>query len=140
MGLVQETQQTFLASVRTNNVRMVSVAAVTPASGAPGAWAVAIADAALAVDYWLYSLSFDSQSAAAIFDYDVATPQAGTTLLINSLHLEAIAIAAASMPFIVLPIPILIPVSATNGLAIRQATASGQTMNVMAAYLTGLGT
>jgi len=141
MSLIQASEQTWLARVRTNNVRQVSVPAVAPVSGAPGAFKIAIADAALAVDYWLFSLSFDTQSAAAIFDYDVATPQAGTTLLINSLHFEAIAIAAGmlGMPH-VLPIPMLIPVSATNGLAIRQATASGQTCNVVAAYLIGLGT
>jgi hypothetical protein len=139
MALPQEVQMTFLAKVRTNNVRIVSVTAVVPASGAPGALKIAIADGALAVNYWLFSVSFDTPSGAAIFDYRFETPQAGGTVLIGDMHFE-VASDAGWYPPVRLPIPILIPVSATNGLAVRQQTASGQTCNVTVAYMTGLGT
>jgi hypothetical protein len=139
MGLTQAAEQAYLATVRTQNIRQVSVAAVTPASGAPGAWSVAIANAAVAEDYWLIGASFDTPSAGAVFDYDFATPAAGTTVIVTGLHLE-VATDAGWYPPVNLLVPRLIPVSATNGLAIRQQTASGQTLNVVATYLTGLGT
>jgi len=139
MALTQEVSRTFLARVDTQNIRLVTVAAVVPASGAPGAYKIAIADAALAVDYWYVGITIDTPSAAGLFDYDIATPAAGTTVLVGSHHFEVATDAGGYIQQIQVPIPIRIPFTAVNGLAIRQLTASGQTCNVVAMYMTGLG-
>ncbi len=139
MALTAEVRQTYLASVSTTAIRMVTVpaaAGISIASGAPGAVSILLADAAVAVDLWVMGAAFDTPAAAALFTVQMSTPQAGTTQ-IASMRFE-VATDAGWYPPIWLPIPLRIAASATNGIAGRQLLASGQTVNMSAIYATGL--
>lgn len=139
MPLTSEVRSTFLASISTAAIRMVTVpaaAGISIASGAPGAVSILLADGAVVVDLWIMGAAFDTPAAAALFTVQMSTPAAGTTQ-VASMRFE-VATDAGWYPPIWLPVPIRIAVVATNGIAGRQLLASGQTINMSAIYCTGL--
>ena len=140
MALPQEVQQTFNAMVNNGNIAYVSGLTATPASGAPGAYAKILADATPLVAWWLCALNFGNLSGAGavVFNYQIARGEAGAgTTIANTLQILLEAALATINYMITLPFPAR--TVALSGLAARQTTASGKTLDVSPLYATGVG-
>jgi len=139
MTLKNEVDQLFLTEVESGNINYLSapVAAVTPASGAPGAYQILLADAGAPV-WWFCALILGNLAVGATrYDFGIARGQAGGG---TDIAVIAIVMAAALAVFEqTIPVPYPVRVAALTGAAVQQRTASGFTLDVAMTYALAVG-
>lgn len=140
MAFPQEVRGLFNALVNSGNIAYATGLTATPASGAPGAFAKALADATATAQWWLCAFNYGNVVAGAtVFDFGIGRVEDGTGTILAALRVHVEAAAAVVTGHIVLPIPVNI--AAGVGAAVRQITASGKTLDCSISYILGtLGT
>ncbi len=140
MALNQQVAQVWNTLINTGNITFLTdpAAAVTPASGGPGAFKQLRANAGAA--WWFVGLIFGNLSAAGgtRFDYGVnrLADGSGTNICAITIIMEA-ALAVYDQDRM-LPYPVR--VAAAVGAAVQQLTASGKTLDVACQYGLAIGT
>lgn len=132
---------TYRVFPRTSNAAMLAgVAVVSGKSLAMGAYTEVIAANGITEEYWVADGVPDTQDAADILWFQLATGAGGVEVFLDDLgKVDAIAIAAGAVPFkLTLPVPGRVP--ANIRLAARSAalSANARTWNLSVGVLTGL--
>lgn len=134
------TSQLWNAMVNSGNIVYNTGLTDTPASGAPGAYKVMLADATPTAPWWVCGFICGKLSGAGptVFDYQLAKKQDGSLGDINSdIRISTEAGLAALQQHIHLSYPVRVATGV--GAAARQITASGKTLDCTIFYAMGVG-